>query len=104
VNLSCVGASDLGRQPLAAAWPVNRTRTAKNRPLNHLLTEPNRTWLGSVRTHSTAGNHEFYHGEYAEVDTTLRSLCAHAGVHYLSNETIDINGVRFVAEIENAKP
>jgi hypothetical protein len=53
VNVSCVGASDLGRQPLAAAWPVNRTRTAKNRPLNHLLTEPNRTWLGSVRTHST---------------------------------------------------
>ena len=46
------------------------------------------------------GNHEHYHGDVAESANKIRSMLASnmlSNVHFLDKETVDIDGVRFIA-------
>lgn len=43
-----------------------------------------------------AGNHEFYNRTHATVLKTLRAAAAETEVHFLDNEEVIINGVRFL--------
>ncbi|HDS16867.1 MAG TPA: metallophosphoesterase [Proteobacteria bacterium] len=42
------------------------------------------------------GNHEFYGSEYFETLARLRRGSASAGVHFLENEAVEIDGLRFL--------
>jgi len=43
-----------------------------------------------------AGNHEFYTGEYHAVRAALRASTAGSAVHYLDNDAVVLDGVRFL--------
>jgi Icc-related predicted phosphoesterase len=44
-----------------------------------------------------AGNHEFYYGKINEQIERYREVCAgHHRVHYLENDSVDLNGIRFL--------
>ena len=43
-----------------------------------------------------AGNHEFYDGEYHEVLASMRDRACAEGVHFLENDEVVIDGVRFL--------
>lgn len=43
-----------------------------------------------------AGNHEYEHHDFNAKNTYLKEICKEFGVHYLFNETIEINGIRFI--------
>ncbi len=42
------------------------------------------------------GNHEFYHYEYHSILEEMRCRAAAGKVHFLENETVEIDGVRFL--------
>ncbi len=48
------------------------------------------------RTICLAGNHEFYKDEIHEVLDACRTAAWETGVHFLENETVVIDGVRFI--------
>lgn len=50
----------------------------------------------ATRIVQIAGNHEFYDGEYRSVLAGLRDAAARAGIHFLENEAVVIDGVRFL--------
>lgn len=52
--------------------------------------------LGGIPIIQIAGNHEFYHGEYSTVLEALKKGAQDSNVHFLENESVVINGVRFV--------
>lgn len=43
-----------------------------------------------------AGNHEFYGHEYQETLRMLKEKCANTNIHFLENNTVKLNGVRFL--------
>jgi Icc-related predicted phosphoesterase len=43
-----------------------------------------------------AGNHEFYHHDYAHEKAALKGLIHEPWFHFLENETVDIDGVRLM--------
>lgn len=43
-----------------------------------------------------AGNHEYEHHDFQTKNEYLKDICKEFGVHYLFNERIDINGIRFL--------
>lgn len=55
-------------------------------------------WLQALRKPVlyVAGNHEFYGGSIAGVRAELRRLCAGSNVHFLDNEEVVLDGVRFL--------
>ena len=42
------------------------------------------------------GNHEFYHYEYHAILEKMRHQAAAGNVHFLENEAVEINGIRFL--------
>jgi len=43
-----------------------------------------------------AGNHEFYGGHWDSTLTTMRAEAKQSGIHFLENDSIEIDGVRFL--------
>lgn len=43
-----------------------------------------------------AGNHEFYDGEYDETLSRMREAAPALGIHFLENDAVTIDGVRFL--------
>lgn len=43
-----------------------------------------------------AGNHEFYNHAMAPIRNEMRESAAQSGIHYLENESVEIDGVRFL--------
>ena len=42
------------------------------------------------------GNHEFYHNNYTHLNKEFRDAFASTNVHYLNNDTVIIDGVKFI--------
>jgi Icc-related predicted phosphoesterase len=42
------------------------------------------------------GNHEHYHGDFAESANVLRKACDSRGIHFLDNDTVTIDDVTFI--------
>lgn len=42
------------------------------------------------------GNHEHYHGDFAESAKLLRDVCSPLGIHFLDNESVTIEDVTFI--------
>ncbi|HKX44714.1 MAG TPA: metallophosphoesterase family protein [Burkholderiaceae bacterium] len=69
-----IAAGDISRPQEAVAW-----LQALNKPVLYI-----------------AGNHEFYGGSIAGIRAELRRLCAGSNVHFLDNEEVVLDGVRFL--------
>ena len=56
------------------------------------------TWLKGAQKPViyVAGNHEFYGHEYFDTIGLLNSMSANTNVHFLENQSIEINNVRFI--------
>lgn len=54
-----------------------------------------KTFVGK-RIIYVAGNHEFYQHHWSKLLAELRDLAAGYGIHYLENDSVTINRVRFM--------
>ncbi|HUX62226.1 metallophosphoesterase [Sulfuricella sp.] len=55
-----------------------------------------RKWPASPEIIYVVGNHEYYGAHIPELTAELRKTAKHLGVHFLENDAIEIDGVRFL--------
>lgn len=55
-----------------------------------------RKWPASPEIVYVVGNHEYYGAHIPELTTELRKTAKRLGVHFLENDSIEIDGVRFL--------